>query len=282
MEKILVPTDFSEQAYNAVLLASELARRNSASIQLVHVVEYPASSSFNALGTGAMEGVDNAYLLDLMENVKQQMEDLLKDPILEGIVVSSDIRVGNPFTSISSDIASADVDLVVMGTQGSSGIEETLLGSNAEKVVRLSKCPVITVKDKVNIGQIKNIAFATSLRDNHAKLIHELKKLQETFNATLHIVRVNTPNNFANDREVRGLMNELVTKYNLSDYTINIYNDVSEEDGIIFFCEDNKVDMIAIATHGRTGIMHILSGSIAEDVVNHAKRPVWTFNLKNQ
>ena len=45
-------------------------------------------------------------------------------------------------------------------------------------------------------------------------------------------------------------------------------------------CEDIGADMIALATHGRTGIMHLLSGSIAEDIVNHAKRPVWTCKLK--
>ena len=63
-------------------------------------------------------------------------------------------------------------------------------------------------------------------------------------------------------------------------YTIDIYNDKVEEDGIIFFAQDIGANLIALATHGRSGLLHLLSGSIAEDIVNHAKRPVWTFRLK--
>jgi nucleotide-binding universal stress UspA family protein len=67
-----------------------------------------------------------------------------------------------------------------------------------------------------------------------------------------------------------------VQKHGLENYTMEIYNESTEEDGIIYFAEDIDADMIALATHGRTGLKHLLSGSIAEDVVNHAQRPVWT------
>ena len=56
--------------------------------------------------------------------------------------------------------------------------------------------------------------------------------------------------------------------------------DILEE--TLNFAEDIDAELIALATHGRTGLMHLLSGSIAEDVVNHAKRPVWTFRLKHK
>lgn len=77
------------------------------------------------------------------------------------------------------------------------------------------------------------------------------------------------------------LIKEFVRFNELQNYTINIYNDKVEEDGIIYFAQDIEADLIALATHGRTGLLHLLSGSIAEDVVNHAKRPVWTFRLKH-
>ena len=67
----------------------------------------------------------------------------------------------------------------------------------------------------------------------------------------------------------------------MKNYTINIYSDKVEEDGIIFYAQDINADLIALATHGRSGLLHLLSGSIAEDVVNHAKRPVWTFRLQH-
>jgi nucleotide-binding universal stress UspA family protein len=173
------------------------------------------------------------------------------------------------------------MDLVVMGTQGASGLEEILVGSNTEKVVRRAKCPVITVKSAVDAKNIKNIVFASDFRDDMNKLAEPLKNLQKLFNATLHIVSINTPNNFETDRYYKKAIKAFVEKYNIENYTITVYNDESEEDGIIYFAEDIDADMIAIATHGRLGLSHLLSGSLAEDIVNHSKRPVWTFSTRD-
>ena len=70
-----------------------------------------------------------------------------------------------------------------------------------------------------------------------------------------------------------------VANHGFTNTQVVIYNSTSEEDGIIEYAEEINADMIAMATHGRTGFMHLLSGSIAEDVVNHAKRPVWTMKI---
>ena len=81
------------------------------------------------------------------------------------------------------------------------------------------------------------------------------------------------------DREVKRSMDAYIAAHELENYTTNTYDDVAEEDGIVAFAEDRNMDMIAIATHGRTGFLHLLSGSVAEDVVNHSRRPVWTFKV---
>ena len=112
--------------------------------------------------------------------------------------------------------------------------------------------------------------------------IDELKKIRRLIDGKLHLVKINTPNSFEASRPTMMLMKEFVEKHELSNYTLNVYNDFVEEDGIIYFAQDIEADMIALATHGRTGLMHLLSGSIAEDVVNHALRPVWTCRLKHE
>ncbi|NJO03488.1 MAG: universal stress protein [Bacteroidia bacterium] len=66
----------------------------------------------------------------------------------------------------------------------------------------------------------------------------------------------------------------------MENYSFHIYNELNEENGIIYFAEDMHADLIAVITHQRTGLAHLISGSIAEDVVNHANRPVLTFGLK--
>jgi nucleotide-binding universal stress UspA family protein len=80
---------------------------------------------------------------------------------------------------------------------------------------------------------------------------------------------------------VREYMEKFAKKLGLKNYTINIFNDITEEDGIIYFAETIEADLIAMATHGRTGFAHVMAGSIAEDVVGHAKRPVLTFVVKH-
>lgn len=281
MKTILVPTDFSEQAQYALDLAYGVAKKSSATVKLLNVVEAPHGTSFNAMGeVTAPDGMDSMFFAQLLKRQKDNLAKLVKNPKYEDIDVEGEVEVGNPYESISRTITDHQVDLVIMGTQGSSGLEEMLVGSNTEKVVRRAKCPVLTVKEAVDPDSIKDIVFATNLRDASEKLVSALLELQKLFNAKLHIISVNTPSTFETDRFYRKEMKKFVDQHKIENYTLNIYNDDVEEDGIVFFAEDINADMIALATHGRRGISHLLSGSIAEDIVNHAKRPVWTFNLK--
>ncbi|MEQ9443764.1 MAG: universal stress protein [Cyclobacteriaceae bacterium] len=280
MKSILVPTDFSDQATYALDMAAAIARKSGANVQLLNVVEAPHGSSFSAMGEVTMpDASDNMYFVQMVDASKKKFDALAEGGKYADIKLEGLVEVGHPFEHISRTIAEHQVDLVVMGTQGTSGMEEIFVGSNTEKVVRRAKCPVLTVKTPVDVSGIKNIAFATNFRDDYDPLIKQLIKLQKLFDATIHMVSVNTPSNFETDRYYKQAMQEFVQKYQLENYTMNVYNDDPEEDGIIYFAEDIDADMIALGTHGRTGIGRLLSGSIAEDIVNHAKRPVWTFKL---
>jgi len=280
MKKILVPTDFSDLANQALDLAAVIAEQEDAEILLINVIEYPASPTFNVMGMNAINNVDNIYIVEIIDRMKDQLEKTKKDLKYQNVRIQTDVKIGSAFRNITEDIVRHDVDLVIMGTKGSGGLEGALIGSNAEKVVRLSQCPVLIIKDAVAPEKIKEIVFATNLTEDQEDLIVELKKLQKLFGARLHIVKINTPNHFEPERDIRAKLNNFVVKYAIEDYTLNVYSHIHEEDGIIYFAEDIHADLIALGTHGRTGIMHLLSGSIAEDVVNHAKRPVWTCRIK--
>ena len=77
-------------------------------------------------------------------------------------------------------------------------------------------------------------------------------------------------------------MQEFAKRLQLKNFTLNIFSDNTEEEGIIYFADHINADLIAMATHGRTGFAHVISGSIAEDVVSHSKRPVLTFVIKHR
>ena len=287
MKKILVPTDFSEQAGYALDFAYQIALKSTAEIILINVVDYPGLSSvwgggMNVIGGAEppLDNLDESFINNLLNRSKEEIRTMTRRLDPGSVKIKQVVEVGNPYFVITEKIEQENVNLVIMGTKGATGLEEVLIGSNTERVVRHAKCPVITIKKKRDYTKIHNIAFASNFEGDQAHVVEELFKLQDIFKAKLHLVKINTPNNFETNRTIFKEMKTFVEKYNISNYSLNVYNDYIEEDGIIYFCEDIGADMIALATHGRTGLMHLLSGSIAEDIVNHAKRPVWTCKLK--
>jgi hypothetical protein len=76
-------------------------------------------------------------------------------------------------------------------------------------------------------------------------------------------------------------MEKFARKLQLKNYTVNVYNDLTTEEGIIYFADSINADMVCMATHGRTGFAHVMAGSVAEDVVGHIKRPILTFVVKH-
>jgi hypothetical protein len=118
--------------------------------------------------------------------------------------------------------------------------------------------------------------YASSLSDSEQAFSDVVKNTQALYNATIHLVRINTPMNFTSDNEVKPLMEKFARKLHLTNYTINVYNDETEEEGILHFANSINADLVALATHGRTGLARLIAGSIAEDVANHSQRPVLT------
>ncbi|MBT1699271.1 universal stress protein [Fulvivirgaceae bacterium PWU4] len=279
MKKILVPYDFSKPAQWALQTAIGVAKKAKARIILLHIVEQPTSESFNVEGQINNDGgwEDKLFTLKLIEKNKGQLEDAARLVEDEGIFVTCELRLGNPFHGIRTVITDSQADLVVMGTSGRSKLEEMIVGSNTEKVVRYAKCPVLTVHEEPNGKDFVNIVYASCLSENETEFASVVKNAQEMYNATIHLVRINTPMNFRSDHEVKKVMRDFARKLKLENYTINVFSDRSEEEGILHFASSVNADLIAMATHGRTGFAHVLVGSIAEDVVNHAQRPVLTY-----
>jgi nucleotide-binding universal stress UspA family protein len=282
IKRILVPTDFSEQAKYAYEIAISIARKTGAVIKLLHVVEVPYGSTFTATGDVSIpnDNMEQVFVLQLLEKTKSDMAKLVKSTEHAGVDVVQEVDVDRPISKIKSIIKDENVDLVVMGSKGSSGLDEFLLGSNTEKVVRSADCPVLTVKQSDPDFTVNEIVLASDFKREIRHAIERFKVFQDLFGARMHLVYVNTPGAFESSSSIREKLESTAQNYGLKNYTTNVYNDTIEEDGILHFAEDIRADLIMMATHGRTGLSHLLSGSIAEDLVNHTKIPVLTFNLK--
>ncbi|HEX6224873.1 MAG TPA: universal stress protein [Chryseolinea sp.] len=278
MKKILIPTDFSKPAMIAAEVGADIARKANAELTLLHVVEDGGGNSFNVEGQvsdGNWE--ERLFTMKLIEKGKKQLIKLAEDPRFSGIRVKQELRVGSPYHGMHAMITEKKVDLVVMGTAGRSDLEQMIIGSNTEKIVRMSHCPVLTMHSKPASKDFKNIVYATSMDKDEEIFSRIVRTTQKLYDATIHLVRINTPGNFQRDVIVKKYMQEFARKLQLKNFTMNVFNDVSEEEGIVYFADSIDADLIAMATHGRTGFAHVLAGSIAEDVVSHSKRPVLTF-----
>lgn len=281
MISIFVPFDFSTTATHALNFAKSLATNYSKiTITILHVVEIPLSTGVGTMGAGLDPIPDfenQLFFKELIELRKKQLEELEKENSNSEFTVMTRLILGNAFKGISDAIQESNPDLVVMGSKGTSGLEEIMVGSNTEKIVRTSPCPVITIKGETDVRTMKKVVFASDFRDSADEVAARIKRIQNLFDAQFYFVVVNTPGNFESTRDSMARIRTFVHKHNFENIKAEIYNSLSEESGILEFADDIDADLIAMTTHGRTGLLHLITGSIAEDVVNHSKRPVWTF-----
>lgn len=282
MKTILVPTDFSKHAQWALVMAVKIAKRSKSQILLLHVVEHPIADSFNVEGQVAVDTgwEDKIFTLKLIEKGRDQLAEAADMLAGEGIETRVVLRMGNPFHGIRTEILEQEADLVIMGASGHSSFEDLTQGSNSDKVVRYSKCPVLTVHEEPNNDPFSDIVYATSLVEGKWDFGYIVKRMQEMFKSTVHLVRINTPMNFQPDHVVKPVMIQFARKLMLENYTLNMASDWDEEKGIINFAGGVKADLICMATHGYRGLSHLFMGSIAEDVVNHTTKPVLTYVVR--
>ncbi len=280
MNKILVPYDFSDVALHALNFAADLSRKASnCSVTLINVIEHPTPETFKTMGVVGYDPMEAVYIKQMIITMEEKMKSIMAEDKYKDISLNYKIVIGHPFKEITNEITTENVELVVMGTSGADGAEEFLVGSNAERMVRFSKCPVITINEATNVNEIQDIVFASNFHDISDSFVEHVKRIQRVFDAELRIVKVNTPSSFTSSREDKRIIEEFVSKFDIKNYTIDVYNDSNEEEGIVSFSEDIDADMIALGTKQRKGVGHFIKGSIAEDIVNHSKLPVWTFGL---
>lgn len=274
MKKILIPTDFSEHAEYALKVAAQIAKKNNSEIILLHMLELPHESS-DAMGSGK----EIPEIMFFKNAAMRKLEDLMDEEYLDGINVSEAVQFELAFDGIMKIAKKNDVDLIVMGSHGASGYKEMFIGSNAEKVVRNSEVPVLIIKKDEGKFEVNNFVFASDFSDEVKKPFGRAVDFVNHFDATLHLVMINTPNNFKSTSAANEIMNNFLKGFDVSNPVTHIYNETNVEKGILNFANSINADLIGMCTHGRKGLSHFFNGSISEDLVNHAERPVVTFKI---
>jgi len=166
----------------------------------------------------------------------------------------------------------------VMGSHGATGLKG-IVGSNTQRIVRQAPMPVLVIKHRVEDFVIRDLVFASNFSDQDVEKFGAFLPIIDLFEPKVHLVKINTPRAFERSEDSHKALDRFLQRHELKKYTATIYNDLSIEEGILNFAKGIDADLIAMATHGRTGFFHVVNGSLTEDIVNHTTFPVLSVKL---
>lgn len=294
IQKILHPTDFSDSAKAAFDHALFLARQFDAELHVLHAVVVYAGDPFNpqARFPEAEEVFER-----LNEQARSEMAGLIEKRTDKALRIRDVHRRGiAPDTVILEYVEEEDIDLVVMGTHGRRGPVRFLMGSVAERVVRLAPSPVLTIGRGERAGRveaIETLLVPVDFSDHSRAAVRAADALAGCYGAKLqllHVVEEQRHPHFYGRMPQAFIMDRLP---DLQQESTKALGDLAEEIGIeaaweaqvrsgspgheiVEAAEGLDADMIVLATHGLSGLKRVLLGSVAEQVVRLALVPVWT------
>ncbi|WP_452221230.1 universal stress protein [Lacinutrix salivirga] len=274
MKNIIIPVDFSKQSEFALETGALIAKKNNATLHVLHMLELSDS-----LFSQSPKENENEMLF-MLALAKKKFESFLEKAYLEDVNVQPVIKHHKVYREVDAFAKEVNADLIIMGSQGLTPQDGIFAGSNAEKMVRNSSTPVLVIKTKPNGFNLNNVVLGT---DMDLKSVNTYNKAQDVFTklgSTVHSVYVNRPNKgFTSSKK----FNKNKREFEMAGGSGNVefIAGYTIEDGIIQYADEINADAIAVITKARKGLNHFIKGSVSEDLANHSKRPVMTFKLQS-
>ncbi|MCC6461349.1 MAG: universal stress protein [Saprospiraceae bacterium] len=281
MKKILVPTDFSNNSKHALTIAATVAQKIKGRVEILHTntaVAYapPLPDYYVPEAYDMTEYYDNAA--EELFNLKRELTESGKYPDVQ---IETLVEEGFLYSTVRRIAEEDRADLIIMGTKGATGATEFFVGSNTEKVIRMSPCPVLAVPETSGDWQMKVVVLPTTLRKDQAKVFEQVAEWQKLFPCAVKVLYLNNPGGFDTNEEIEKAIHTLADAAGLKNVTPFISsNTFNEEASILQFAKEENADLIAMGTHQRQGLSHLLFGSLTEDTVNHSNIPVLSIPLK--
>jgi nucleotide-binding universal stress UspA family protein len=220
---------------------------------------------------------ETAFMLMLAD---KEFKNFLAQDYLEGLSVTPVIKHHKVLKEVDEVAKSISADLIVMGSKGHSDHDGVFTGSNTEKVVRHSDIPVLVVKEELDHTDFKKVVLATDFDEDNVPATKKAYALLSSLGCEVSFIHVNLPNiGFLSTEEIEERRDNFLEMTGHPEWKDQIHyvSDYSVEDGVLKYAVKTNADAIAAISQGRTGLNLFFGGSITEDVVNHAKRPVIAF-----
>ena len=279
MRKILFPTDFSKAAENAFIYALKMANHYGASVTVLHV--YNLLDALNVYSQGPFdeyyEQLRNQKFQNYQDSVKP-LDKIAQDNSLDQVDCYYVMEEGFVEKTIM-DVAKRDeVDLIIMGTTGASGLKEVFLGSIAGEMLENAPCKVLAIpQNAIFDGTIDNIALTISYQEEEKRALHQLLDWAQPLNPQIHVINIDLAHTeFYNQR-----MN-----YFKKDYEDNNQLHFHVIDGTDFtndltkFLHEQSIDLLAMVTHQRNFINELFHYSKAKAMSYHTDIPILSIPSK--
>jgi nucleotide-binding universal stress UspA family protein len=287
IKTILVPTDFSDNAARACEAAAGLAKALDASIHLLHVLHLPVQAV-----TPEIPVVPVGYWRDIVAHAESAVAEQKKKLEAKGVRVTTEVFEDLPGFAIAAAAKRVSADLIVMGSRGLTGVKHAVFGSVAERTVRTAPCPVLTIKAEGGALALRNILVAMDFSPSAMKALELAQDLAKRAGPAhvilLHayyipveleqfLVERGEPALEKLSKSVTQELEAALARLKQAGLSAEYVASRGAPDQLIVeLARQRKVDLIAMGTHGRRGLSHLLLGSVAERVVRTAECPVLT------
>ncbi|KAA3437134.1 universal stress protein [Rufibacter hautae] len=270
MKTILVPTDFSAVACNALEYALAVATVTQSRILLVHVVD--VASTFSQYHT-FLDSVTSQLLADAEHELKTIAE---KKRISVPVKLQTVCTLGNFVAEVNSLATQNAVDFVVMGTHGQGGILDKIFGTNALAFMNQAKCPVLLVPQNATFKGIHQIAFAYDLDSEVTSVLRQLFQWATPFNAQVSII------NCLSERQLNlvpdfSLLQSIIKTFPVENYSLIQRKEDDVVKGIFDFVQENQTEVLAIATHEKVFLEELLHRSVSKRLLFQTQVPLLAF-----
>ncbi|SHN08288.1 Nucleotide-binding universal stress protein, UspA family [Cyclobacterium lianum] len=261
--KILVPTDLSENAENALAFAKAYALQQDASITLLY--SYYAVYDFAAQAAEIIQTIEN--------DAKKALKKAIKS-YGDGVQMDYKIIQGTVSTAVYATVSNGDYDLVIMGTQGASGIKKKLIGSNTATVIKESEVPVIAVPFGASFDAVREIDVALELENENEGMFKKLISLTETWNLPYRVIHVITKPDFNKKILFRGIESYVNENFPDSEFTFEKLEDEDVDKALDHFLEDKPACMLVMFSKDKGFFDLLFKSSHSVEMAYHTHLPL--------
>lgn len=271
MKTILFPTDFSNTANNAFLYALNFANKYDASIIVLHQYDLPTIQSSSL--PQSIKEVYDAIEFQNFENLKSHIPHLRKiasDNNLSHIDFKNVLTQGELIASIKDIIKKEEIDAIILGTNGASGLKEVFLGSNASNIIDSVNKLIVSIPVDAKYKDINNIVFTTKFREKDKEALRKTIKIANKFNAKVHVIIVDDKSIDNVDCILHNWQQEF-TDDNLEFHLFknrNVYKTITD------FIDSYDVDLITMLHYKKSFIESLFKSSLTQKMSQHSQVPL--------